>query len=224
MGRTSEIRENPAVKTLKWKNAKYEKKGKEKVMVRETGWYFWDKNGNDGEGQDVLIPIPITFLWLETAFSIMGYSEKREKGIYSNEILDLKTQPLDVKCDKETLAEGLYNDIKEEVKGQGGKFCSAVYALVDTEQGKDVYRFLMSGSANGAWIEFANNAKNRTHSIVCSGTLEKVNGNTEYEEPVFNYLPASDEDKELADQAYTEQIQPFFDYYLKKDKEVKDYQ
>jgi hypothetical protein len=219
MGRTSQIIESPVVRTLKWKNEKTKKdpKTKEVTVLRETGWYYFDKTLNDGEGENVKVELPISFIWLETAMSIMGYNEKTQKSVWSNEVLDLRTQPMVVKIDKEIEVEGLYADIKAEAKGIGGKFCSAVYALVDTSDGeKEIWRFLMAGSSNSAWITFGQRSKNKTHKIVCYETkfCETATGSS-YEEPVFKYMPMTQADEKAADEA-AEQVDQYFDYMLNK--------
>lgn len=224
MGRTSQIVETPVVKTLKWKNEKIfrDPKTKETKVERETGWYYFDKSLNDGEGDNVKVDMPISFIWLETASSIMGFNEKLKKSVWSNEVLDTKSQVLTVRVDKDVEAEGLYQAIKDEVKGIGGKFCSAVYALVDVADGeKEVWRFLMSGSSNSAWISFNKRVKNKTHKIVCFDTLVKYTpAGTSYEEPVFKYMPLTEAESIEADSVYIEQIEPYFDYMLNKPKEA----
>jgi hypothetical protein len=215
MGRTSQIVENPAVKTLKWKNEKIDKKTKK--VTQETGWYYWDKTGNEGEGENVKVPLPITFLWLESASSVSGYSEKKESGIYSNEVLDTRSQPMTVKVGKDTLTEGFWKDIKEEVKAEGGKYCTAVYALVMVDDKPEIWRFLMTGASN-SWLSFSNNSNNRKHAIVCYDTKFETKGSVEYEEPVFKYVSVEKELLELADQLYTEQVEPYFNYILEKPK------
>ena len=137
MGRDSKLVSNPAVKTLQWKN---EKKSKGKV-VRETGWYFWDKNANDGEGANVMVDMPFTFMWLETATSFSGFNDKLEKGIYSNEVLDIKTQPLIVRCNNETLGEGLYNNIKDAMKDLDKDFQVFKNVTVSKYTPEDIYAF-----------------------------------------------------------------------------------
>jgi hypothetical protein len=147
----------------------------------------------------------------------MGYNEKTQKSVWSNEVLDLRTQPMVVKIDKEIEVEGLYADIKAEAKGIGGKFCSAVYALVDTSDGeKEIWRFLMAGSSNSAWITFGQRSKNKTHKIVCYETkfCETATGSS-YEEPVFKYMPMTQADEKAADEA-AEQVDQYFDYMLNK--------
>lgn len=235
MSRTTDILENPAVKTLKWKNRKEEiqkdSKGKAikdetgKLVTkveRETGWYYWDKSLNDGEGGEVKVDMPLVGIWLETSNSIMGYSKNAEKGIYSNEVLDLKSQELVVKCGNDILAKGLYNSIKDDVKGQGGKFCSAVYALVEvTDREYEIWRFLMAGSSNSAWITYSNRIKNKTHAFVFYDTNEKFTPKGDmYEEPVLKYIVPDEDFLAAADKAATELVDPFFKFYLSKPAET----
>jgi len=216
MSRNSSIVESPVTRTLKWKNEKTKKdpKTKEVVVTQETGWYYWDKLLNEGEGSDVKVDLPISFIWLETASSIMGFSKEENAAVWSNEVLDLRSQVLNVRIGKDTRVEGIYNTIKDEVKGVGGKFCSAVYTLVDTEQGPEVWRFLMKGSANSAWISFSNRQKNKNSKIVCFETKVVEGQLGTYEEPVFKYMPLSAEESKLADQISAEFVEPYFEYML----------
>lgn len=220
MGRTSLLVENPAKFTLKWKNEKFEKNPKTKQLekVRDTGWYYWDKELNDGKGGEVLVPMPVTFMWLESASSFTGYNEATNSSIYSNEVLDLKNDTMTVRMGKDIIAEGTYAEVKDKVAAKGGKFCIPVYALMDGE----VVRFLMTG-ASLSWINFNNRIKNNTHAIVCYDTKQEKKGSNEYEVPVFKYLPAEEEDKKLADEAYETQVKPYFEYMLSK-VDVKEQQ
>jgi hypothetical protein len=210
MGRDSKLVSNPAVKTLQWKN---EKKVKKEV-VRETGWYFWDKNANDGEGENVMVDMPFSFMWLETATSFSGYHDKLEKGIYSNEVLDIKTQKLTVRCNNETLNEGLYNSIKDAVKGVGGKYCQAVYGLMATDEGYEIVRFLMTGASASAWIAFNNDASNKTKAISCTGKKEvEMKTGATYDAPIFSYIKGTEDFLTEADNRYLE-VKEYFEYVL----------
>lgn len=237
MSRTAQVFENPSVKTFKWRNAKVEvlkdeKTGKvlkdesglvRKKVVRETGWYYWDKSLNDGEGQDVKLEMPFTFVWLESATSFSGYNKDKEQGVYSNEVLDIKTQPLTVKCGNDTVVEGLYNDIKAEAKEVGAKFCQAVYALMKNDEGEyEVVRFLMVGSSRDAWFTFSNRTKNKTHAIVCYDVAEKETPNGDvYELPIFKYMPLDEEFAAEADRVAMEIIDPYFKWLQDKPAVVK---
>jgi hypothetical protein len=214
MSRNSQIVENPAVKTLKWKNEKTKKnpKTKEVEVLQETGWYYYDKSLNGGEGAEVKVDLPITFVWLETASSIMGYNKEEEASVWSNEVLNTGKEPLSVRVGKKIEIEGLYKNIKDAVKGLGGKFCSAVYALVDVDGEKEVWRFLMKGSANSAWISFSNRAKNKNSKIVCFETKVVESPVGSYEEPVFKYIKMTQEESDEADKVAAESVEPYFEY------------
>lgn len=236
MSRNSKIVDSPVVKTFKWKNAKQQptldSKGKpvkdekgKTVMetVGKTGWSYYDKTLNDNDGANVFVDFP-SFVWLETSFSIAGYNKEAKMGVYSNEVLNLKTQPLTVKMGTEVVVRGLYQDIKKETKGIGGKFCNAVYALMKNDDGEyEVVRFLMYGASGGAWMEFNNRTKNKTNSIISYDKEEKfMETGGSFEAPLFKYMPLSKDDAELADKVAQEQIDPFFDYMLNTKIESKE--
>lgn len=221
MSRSSDLKSNPSVRTLQWKN---EKKTKGKV-VRTTGWYYYDKTANDGEGDNVLMEMPLVFMWLESAQSFTGFHEKKEKGIYSNEILNNQDaikkygkKELVVKCAGETLVEGFYADIKEEAKGFGAKFCIPVYASMEIDGEFQIVRLLMTGSSGSAWMNFfkgQNTAKDVVISCYDKREVEMKTGAT-YDEPVFKTLKASKEQIEAADKL-TVEVDEFFDYILSTD-------
>jgi hypothetical protein len=215
MSRSIEIQENPATKFIQWKNKKEEKvkEGTKTVLktVRETGWYYYDKASEE----NIQLQFPITFIWLESMAGVTGYDEKKETGIWSNEVRNSKKDKFVVKAGNETIAEGNWDTVKEETAGLA-KFANIVYGLVHNNDGDfEVCRFKMAGSALSSWINFQNNAKNRSHSIVCTG-FEEVSMKTggTYDAPTFKYVEAPSHLLEEADKVCKEQIDPFFEYYL----------
>ena len=230
MSRNSKLVEQPAIRSYKWKNEKFDKKLKK--VTQETGWFYWDKDGNDGEGENVMLDMPFTFLWLESAQSFMGFNEKTDKGFYSNEIISSADgikkygkRKLDLKSDGETVLSGFYADIKEEAKGMGAKFCIPVYAAMEIDGTYQIVRFFMTGSSGSAWMTFNNRSGNMNKAIVCfdKKQIEMKTGST-YDEPVFKYIPATDEQLELAN-TLVEQVDAYFDYVLNAEKEevLSDY-
>lgn len=217
MSRSSNLQENPAVKTLKFKGEKFDKKTKK--ITREAGWFYWDKNGNDGEGEDVTVSLPLTFLWLESAQSFTGYNDKKEQGVYSNEILPTQDavkkygeQELTVKCGTDVIAQGKYKDIKEEVKGMGGKFCIPVYAAWENQGEYEIIRLLMTGASGSAWMSFNDRNKNLTNVVVCYDTedIDMKTGDS-YKAPMFKYIKATDEQLDIANEL-VKQVDSYFDY------------
>lgn len=230
MSRNSEVVANPAVRTFVWKNKKVKKedaidekgkKFKKEVVVKETGWYYYDKTANDGQGDNILVDMPVNFIWLESAQSFTGYSERKKAGIYSNEILvgddalrKYGRKELIVKCGDEILEKGYYSDIKEAVKGHGGKFCIPVYALMEIDGKWEIVRFLMTGSSSGAWMEFNNRKKNETMMISCydAKEIEMPTGGS-YDAPVFKYVPVAKEILDMASEVCKE-VDSYFNYIL----------
>jgi hypothetical protein len=233
MSRLTEEIVNPAVKTLKWKNAAFEDvldaKGKpvrddqNKIVrnqKRTTGWYYWDKTANDGDGADIEVEMPFKFVWLETAHSISGFNQNKSQGVYSNEVLDLNKSELVVKVGQDIEATGFYNKkntaFKEQVKGIGGKYCAAVYAgLVNTDGEIEIVRFLCTGSSRDSWMTLSqdrNSLKNKM--IVCIGAQEEsIKTGGTYEKPVFKFVDAQEEQLQIADEL-AEKVSKYFDYYL----------
>jgi hypothetical protein len=238
MSRTAEILSNPALKTFKWKNAKVETLKDEKTgkvlkdeagivkqkVVRPSGWYYWDKSLNDGDGGEVLLEMPFSWVWLESTTSFSGFNKDKGQGVYSNEVLNTKTQPLTVKCGNETIAEGLYQEIKDEVKGQGGKYCASIYGLMKNEEGEyEVVRFLMVGSSRDTWMSHSNVQKNKTHCITYYDVIEKETPkNDVYECPLFKYMPLDEEFAQEADRVAMEIIDPYFKWLQDKPAMVKE--
>ena len=248
MSRLSKIVEKCYTKTIKWKNDKYEKdKGtKEMKLVQPKGFYYYEKSEVEGEtGKNVMIEAPFTFVWLTSAQSFTGFNKPQEKSVYSNEVLSEKEtkelfpknkgesieeytkrirsyMTLTAKLDKETIAEGLYGEIKETVVGNGGKFCMPVYALLQTNEGTEIVRFLLSGASVQSWIPFFNSNKAKSYAISFDGTtIEKENGATTYECPVFKYVQATTELMKNADEA-AQVVEDYFRYTLDNNKILEE--
>lgn len=241
MGRLEKIVDKPYTKTLKWKNEKFDKKTK--TTLRETGWYYYNKFETEAEdgrkGEDVKVPMPFTFVWLESATSFTGFNKESEKSIYSNEVLSERTlkslfpkkkeeslmdynkriasyMTLRVKMDGEDIGSGLYKSVKESVADKGAKYCQPVYALMQTEDGEtEIVRILMSGASATEWITFAKDSKLRSHAICCNGAVPKESGSVEYEAPVFKYVTATPELNERADDAAGE-VRKYFKYIIEE--------
>lgn len=239
MSRLSSSVERPFTKTLQWKNEKFDKKSK--TVTREKGWYYYKKFDTevDGKkGEDVMVEMPFTFVWLSSATSFSGFNESESKSIYSNEVLGerhLKElfkreagegieeytqrirnyQVLTVKMGNDEVAKGFYKEIKPEVtsKSVGGKYCQPNYALLVTNEGNEIVRILMSGSSAETWIPFADQAKLKNQAVSCAGSIEQHKGSNDYESPTFKYVPATKELLAEADVAAAK-VDEYFKYVL----------
>lgn len=239
MSRLSSSIERPFSKTIQWKNEKFDKKTK--TVTREKGWYFYEKFEAeiDGKkGQDVMVEMPFTFVWLSSGTSFSGYNEAEKKSVFSNEVLSerhlkelfkreagegieeynqrIKSyQVLTVKMGKDEIAKGFYADIKPNVtsKSVGGKYCQPNYALLVTNEGTEIVRILMSGSSVETWIPFVDQNKLKNNAVSCNGSVDKQKGANDYCSPTFTYVPATKELLKEADAAAAK-VDEYFKYVL----------
>lgn len=114
---TNEVVSNPASKFLQWKNPT------EKNGLKEPGFYEYVKSEIEGEkGKDVMVEFPFTFQYLQDAVGIGGFLKKREKNIFSNEVLDIYETPFDIKVwgddGEEILKSGFYYTSQKVAKSQ----------------------------------------------------------------------------------------------------------
>ena len=220
MGRSTNLVTNPAVKTFKWKNEKFDKKYKS--VTQEAGWYYWDKTaGEDGEGSNIALKTPARFMWLESMQSVSGFSEKHDTGVYSNEvpgspdsIKEYGKQTLVVKINTDIVASGTWKEISEEVKGMGGKYCIAVYGAMQNEDGEfEVVRFLFTGSSRDPWMNLADRSKLLKNAVVVSKEFNEVEMKTgaTYQAPILSIEKATQEELNAAD-ALASNVEAYFKF------------
>ncbi len=91
---------------------------------------YWKKGEDQEQGQRIPYPMPFRFAMLKSVFSISGYDENRRQGLYSNEVVDTRTEPFRVFYrDNSPCAHGIYSQIKDHVKSRGGHFVRSIYAM-----------------------------------------------------------------------------------------------
>ncbi len=220
MGRSTKLVTNPAVKTFKWKNEKFDKKLKQ--VTRDAGWYYWDKTaGEEGTGEDVRLVTPARFMWLESMQSVSGFSKKEDTGIYSNEvpgspdsIKEYGKQELIVKIKTDIVARGTWKEVSEEVKGMGGKYCIAVYgAMLNEDNEYEVVRFLFTGSSRDPWMTLADRTKLLKNAVTITDKFNEVEMKTgeTYQAPVLTLDKATQEELDAADELYVK-VEDYFKF------------
>ena len=243
MSRLSSIVEKPYTKTLQWRNEKFDKKAKK--VTQEKGWYYYVPSTVEGEkGTNVMLEMPITFMWILSATSFTGFNEGEGQSIYSNEVLnqqDLKDffpkkegesvedyyarlksyMTLTAKMGKETIATGFYKDIKDSVVAKGGKYCQPNYAMLINGDGTtEIVRFLFSGSSIETWIPFSGNKTFLSKKAVkLNGSIEKSKGSNDYEAPIFEFVDVESKFAREADKA-AQVVMDYFKFIL-GDKETE---
>lgn len=166
---------------------------------------FYDKNKKDKEsgelGTNVLVPLPFAFVYLDSLSSVTGYNKPSQSNIYSNEVRDTRNDQFEVRLHGrggQTLAVGFYADIKERVKGMGGKFTKSIYLAYKEADGTlSIGVLLLKGAALGAWSDFqdANHEKieRGNYAVKITGSEDGENGGVRFKIPVFALIEVSPE-------------------------------
>lgn len=157
MGFTSnqEAVHNPAKLYLRWKGGaeKVRENGEEKIEGGKL--LYWDKE----KQEEVEVPLPLVFCPLEITYGYAGFIPDKGR-IWSNEILDFKTQNIRVNItgdDTDTICEGVYDVIKDKAYASGARLQTYVYAYCKQLGG--IVRLNLGGSARSAWKEFTKKVK-----------------------------------------------------------------
>lgn len=190
-------------------------------------WFEW--NGEAGhvryydkeKKKNVDMALPFTFLLLDQLGSVGGFHKRSNSRIHSNEVKDTRQDVLIVKAFKGgTLAEGLYQEIKDKVKVVGGQFVANCY--VAFRNGGDslaIGSLRFKGGALGAWMDFCkdNRADLYKQAITIGTFKEGKTGKVVFRMPVFKLTPLSDATNAKAIEL-DEQLQEWLSAYLRRTK------
>lgn len=178
-------------------------------------WVFYDKETREQEVKDKLF-----FIYLTRMHSVDGFNEKENTGIYANQVSNLQKEELKVKMRGHgTVAEGLWADIKDEIKEKGGKYAQITYGMLVPE--KKMARITLSGESVSAWFEFVQKQGGQKHvdesDYVCmcdtKNNEAKKRGSVNYNRPLFEAKDITKDKKGLLADAYTmtTEIEAYFD-------------
>lgn len=128
---------SPVTKYLNWKS-------------NDKSFAYYDKE----QGKNVLVELPIKFLFLEHYHTVKGWNDATESGIYSNEVYSIGKEELSVKAFKGgEIGKGLYKDIKEQIKNAGAVYHRSVYGMLPDGS---LINFQLKGSGVKAYSDFYN--------------------------------------------------------------------
>jgi hypothetical protein len=160
---------NPATKFLQWKS-------------NDKCFSYYDK----GKGENVLVPLPLKFVFLEHYHTIKGWNDKTESGIYSNEVFLIGQEPLNVRAFKGgEIASGLYSDIRNKVKDAGGVYHRSVYVMLEDGTIGNVQ---FKGSAVSSYSDFFKEHRNHIENdswCLVSSAKEGKKGAVKFTTPEF---------------------------------------
>jgi hypothetical protein len=191
---------NPAVRY-------YDFKGK------SDAFKYYDK---EAQTEKSVMPLSVALITIRNEVS--GYHKRTKSGIWSTSISEygVGKEPLKVfsqKPDKNNntaLGNGIWKEIKEQVKGQGGHFTRVLYAY---EFGVGIVKVNLTGTAMEAFGDFVKGLKNKEEQYDCFIEVKsttKKDEEDDYSIPVFTIGKKLTEKQEKdVDLAYT-QMKEYF--------------
>jgi hypothetical protein len=154
-------------------------------------FYYFDKTAK----AKIPMKSPFYGFVIDEANTIVGFHEKSNKGIWSNEVKDLSKEQLNVRVGSQTMDLGLYDEIKDAVKTKGGKYCKVVYFALISETGKELslVKIRLSGSALAPFIDGKFRASEKLILKFSTNPESKKKGATVYFEPTIEKIDKKNE-------------------------------
>lgn len=192
-----------------------------------TRWFEW--NGETGAiryydkdvKQNVEVGSDFTFLLLDQVGRVGGWDKEGDCAIYSNDVKDTRQEVLVVRSRKSgTIAEGIYQDIKDRVIRMGGKFVANCYiAYKNGGSSLKIGSLQFQGAALHAWAEFqkANRADLYKKAIRINGFTEGKKGKIVFRVPILTLKDISSE-SDAAAVALDKELQEYLASYFKRTK------
>ena len=197
---------NPTSKFLEWKS-------------NNKSFSYYDKETK----QNVEVKLPLTFIVLEEYHKISGFSDSDQTGIYSNEVLQIGTEEMEVRSYKgRIIAKGLYKDIKGAVNSAGGNYHKSIYAV--TKEG-ELINISLKGAAVSKWSKLVEKGAWKRLSdewISIESAEDHKKGMVKYSTPNFVFNTSlSDAEFKMVEAKATE-LENYLTTYFAKDKVVED--
>ncbi len=198
---------NPAVHFYQWNGDK-------------GGFKYWDKTKGE-KGETVIVPLPFTFIVLDTLSTIKGYNDAESSGYWSNEVRNIKEDILTVKSKGGLCAAGTYDKVIKDRNCNGAKYCQSAYVAIKEGSEFKIANIQITGAALSAWIEFRKKHKIYEIAIGVAKFIEGKKGKTIFQIPVFQPVKLSPEADAKAKELDVE-LQKYLSVYLKTNKEKMD--
>lgn len=156
-------------------------------------WY--DK----ARGQEIDIPTPFRFVVLDTLISAGGWHDASGSSIWANEVRT-NNDVLNVRTKSGVLISGPYSDIKDRLRGLGGKFSQSCYLAYEDGGEWALGNLKLIGASVSAWFDFrqTGGGKDSDPGVVITGFEPKKKGATSYHAPIFERWTVPAEDLQAA--------------------------
>ena len=197
---------NPTSKFLEWKS-------------NNKSFAYYDKETK----QNVEVKLPITFIVLEEYHCIKGFSDSDQTGIYSNQVLQIGTEEMEVRSYKgRIIAKGLYKDIKGAVNAAGGNYHKSIYAV--TKEG-ELINISLKGAAVSKWSKLVEKGAWKRLSdewISIESAEDHKKGMVKYSTPNFVFNTSLSENEFKTVKAKATELENYLTTYFAKDVVVED--
>jgi len=197
---------NPTSKFLEWKS-------------NNKSFSFFNKELK----QNVEVKLPLTFIVLEEYHCIKGFSDSDQTGIYSNEVLQIGTEELEVRTHKgRIIASGIYKNIKGAVNAAGGNYHKSIYAV--TKEG-ELINISLKGAAVSKWSKLVEKGAWKRLSdewISIESAEDHKKGMVKYSTPNFVFNTSLSDAELKMVQAKATELENYLTTYFAKDVVVED--
>ena len=197
---------NPTSKFLEWKS-------------NNKSFAYYDKETK----QNVEVKLPITFIVLEEYHCIKGFSDSDQTGIYSNEVLQIGTEEMEVRSYKgRIIAKGKYKDIKGAVNAAGGNYHKSIYAV--TKEG-ELINISLKGAAVSKWSKLVEKGAWKRLSdewISIESAEDHKKGMVKYSTPNFVFNTSLSENEFKTVKSKATELENYLTTYFAKDVVVED--
>lgn len=197
---------NPTSKFLEWKS-------------NNKSFSFFNKELK----QNVEVKLPLTFIVLEEYHKISGFSDSDQTGIYSNEVLQIGTEELEVRTHKgRIIASGIYKNIKGAVNAAGGNYHKSIYAV--TKEG-ELINISLKGAAVSKWSKLVEKGAWKRLSdewISIESAEDHKKGMVKYSTPNFVFNTSLSDAELKMVQAKATELENYLTTYFAKDVVVED--
>lgn len=189
---------NPAAKFLEWKSD-------------DKCFAYWCRE----KKENVKVELPLQFVILEHYHTVKGWNDDSESGISANEVWSIGTEKINVRSFKGgQIAEGIYKDIRERIRGAGGHYARSIYAVTSD---LEIINISLKGSGVSSYSDFINDFGDHNFTknwIKVSGAKDLKKGKVSYSVPIFE---KSSEIKDVeAIRPFAETLQEYIISYTEK--------
>ena len=144
---------------------------------------YYDKDTEE----KVEVTEKFVFIPTDERNAVEGFDSKKEMGFRSNEVISTVKEELVVRWNNgQVLMKGFYNDIKDKVKAQGGKYTKSIYGITKINDEWEIINLKLKGASFSAWLELDGSKKGVIGlTIGITKGQEKKTGMVKYFEPKF---------------------------------------